>query len=80
MPAREERGGTTSRKVIGLYIDVSQGDGVLRFCVAREVAGKVAWESLTPGQDAPVLCALGGLTADHIRALVASLHPARKIA
>lgn len=72
--------GAPARRVMGIYIDVSLGDGVPRFCVAREVAGKVAWESLTPGQDVPTLCALGGLTAEHIRALVASLHPAKKIA
>lgn len=71
---------TPLRRVLGVYIDVSQGDGELRFCVAREVAGKVAWEALAPGQDGPTLHALGGLSADHIRALVASLHPPRKIA
>ena len=74
----------SGRKVLGVYIDVSQGGGMgnARMCIITEIAGKVLFQPLTEcvGEGVCKVTGIGGMTPDDLERMMALMYPSRKIA
>lgn len=81
MPHR--MGSAGYQKILGIYIDVSQGGGMgnARLCVVTEVAGRVTFQPLTlPDSSVATVSAMTCISPERLEELVAMVNQERKIA